>query len=337
MSKFSIILPVRNGENHIHSCISSILSQTFPDLDLLILENASTDNTLPIIQSFNDKRISVFSASVPLSIEENWGRILNLEKSEFMTLIGHDDLLDSNYLSVMNGLINSYPDATLYHAHFRYIDSQGKVVKKCKPMKGVQQPDEVIFNFLNDKTDLMGTGFMMRSSDYNRVGGMPLYPNLLFADMELFINLVLPGYLAVSGEECFSFRIHQKATTSTSSDFNFLSGFDNLVHFFYKLKSYSPAIRNVIEQNSPYLLNKYCQGITHKILKTPKRERKTPPVTEVIEKFRVYGQMLTNSNSFEPLDNSSIKWGKVIDENAMLHSLFLLFKKLYNQPVLSGN
>ena len=44
-----------------------------------------------------------------------------------MTVIGHDDLLDNNYLDVMNALIAKYPNASLYQTHFRYIDGRAEL------------------------------------------------------------------------------------------------------------------------------------------------------------------------------------------------------------------
>ena len=101
MAKYSIILPVRNGGQYVKECVQSILSQTITDFNLHILDNCSTDGTTEWIQSIKDDRIKVFLAERPLSIEENWARIIAIPKNEFITVIGHDDLLDPNYLGVM--------------------------------------------------------------------------------------------------------------------------------------------------------------------------------------------------------------------------------------------
>ncbi len=135
MTRYSIILPVRNGSNYVRECVQSILSQSVQDFELLVLENASTDDTLDIINSFGDSRIKIFPAASPLSMEENWHRVVEIPKKEFITLIGHDDMLDKDYLATMQGLISEYPDASLYQTHFRYIDSAGHETARCKPME----------------------------------------------------------------------------------------------------------------------------------------------------------------------------------------------------------
>ena len=60
-SLVSIIMPVFNGAKFLSSTIESILSQTYENIELLILDDCSTDNSIEIIKSFNDKRIELLS------------------------------------------------------------------------------------------------------------------------------------------------------------------------------------------------------------------------------------------------------------------------------------
>ena len=74
-AKYSIFLPVRNGQPFIAQAIESILSQQLSDFVLIILENKSTDNTLSIIKNYNDPRITVIEAPHALEIYENWSHL----------------------------------------------------------------------------------------------------------------------------------------------------------------------------------------------------------------------------------------------------------------------
>ena len=335
MARFSIILPVRNGGSLVRECVASILSQKIQDFELIVLENASTDSTVQDIQQFNDARIKIVSSNKPLTIEENWHRALEVPKAEFMTLIGHDDILDEGYLTIMNELIRKHPTASLYQCHFRYINQKGEDIGSCQPMAEEQDPKLALHNFLRNKTDLMGTGFMMRSKHYNLVGGIPQYPNLLFADLELWINLSRLSYLAVDPSTGFSYRKHQHATTSSSSDLTYLAAFDRLVAFLSKMEENGGELAEIIHQDSGFFLSAYCQGITHRILRTPKDKRKTPNVEQVINKFREYGRFL-HIDRFEPLDSRKIRAGKVVDNNLVLHRLFLLMRSVYSKPVFKS-
>src|SRR5436853_206744 len=129
MASFSIILPVRNGGEYVKECVQSILQQTHSNFNLIVLDNNSTDGTVEWITSLNENRIIVYRSERSLTIEENWGRIKEVPKNEFMTMIGHDDLLYPHYLQEMDTLIAKHPQASLYQAHFAFIDASGAFMR----------------------------------------------------------------------------------------------------------------------------------------------------------------------------------------------------------------
>src|SRR4028118_1973925 len=120
-ARYTIVLPVRNGGVHLRQCVSSVLAQSVDDFELAVLENCSSDGTAEWLAGVDDSRIRVYPASTPLTIEQNWARAVNIPKNEFVTFLGHDDLLDSDYLEVISTVIAENPDAALYHAHFRFV------------------------------------------------------------------------------------------------------------------------------------------------------------------------------------------------------------------------
>jgi glycosyltransferase involved in cell wall biosynthesis len=334
MKKFSIILPVKNGGEYVKECVHSILSQTLNDFNLLVLDNCSTDGTLQWIQSLNDERIHLYPSEKTLTIEENWGRIVSVSKNEFMTLIGHDDILKPDYLNVMNNLINKFPDGSLYQTHFTFIDPKGKKIRSCRPMQEKEDGTEFLRLILLNKIDIVGTGFMMRSKDYDELGGIPMYPNLLFADFELWIKLTCKNYKATAEEEGFSFRLHQ-STTSTSSDVKYQQAFERFIDFLSELKLNSPAYQEVITENADTFLMNYCKSLSHRLLRTPKEKRGGLSVNSILEKVKNYSRLLTLNKNFDPHSNFTISLAKIIDSNIISRRLFLLFKKIYNKPLLN--
>ncbi len=332
--KYSIILPVQNGGEYVKDCVQSILSQTRNDFNLLVLDNCSTDGTLQWIQSLNDERIVIYPSEKSLSIEENWGRIISIPKNEYITLIGHDDILKPGYLKLMHALIEKFPKATLYQTHFAYIDSNGKHIRSCKPMKEIENGTEFLKSILQKKIDIVGTGFMMRSKDYDDLKGIPIsYPNLLFADFELWLNLAAKNYKATSPDQGFYFRLHQ-STTSISTDEKYQQSFEKFIYFLEALKLKSTSFQKVIEENAALFLMHYCKSLSHRILRTPKEKRKNITVMSVIQKGKEYYYRLTSNKNFNPLSDVFILLAKMIDSNPATRSLFLLFRKIYRKPIL---
>lgn len=325
MPKFSIILPLRNCGNYLDECVQSILAQNYEDFELLILAHDSDAETLTYLNSINDERAKIIYAENIDGIVGNWARIKDVPKSEFMTIIGYDDVLKPNFINEINRLIEKYPDASLYHTHFDFIDEGGKTIRASKPMKEIQTASEVITNYVGFNADLMATGFVMRSDNYNKVGGMPLYPSLLFADMELIIRLSQQGYLAVSDKICFQYRVHSKSTTKSSGLINYVKGFEKLLKYLANLKK-EKIYEESIELASFNLLNKCGEFITKRTLLAKNSIEDVYSVNDIIILLNKYGNILCQKNSFNALENKKIKMAKRIENNSLLRTFFQLIK-----------
>jgi glycosyltransferase involved in cell wall biosynthesis len=330
--KYSIILPVRNGGHHVKECIKSILLQTYTDFNLIVLDNCSTDGTKEWISSLKEERIKIIPATTPLTIEENWGRIREIYKNEFITLIGHDDILAPHYLQVMNDLIKQHPQASLYQSHFTYINSEGDFLSQCKSMPAHQTASQFLKSFLTNSIDIMGTGFLMRSKDYDAMGGIRPYPNLLFADLELWYKLTQISFMVTAPEVCFSFRLHQ-STTRTTSDEKLLHALERMIYFLEKIKEEDNKVAKIIQAEAITFIHYYCRSVSHRLLRTPKNMRNGITVDGVIKKCKTFADILLPGNNYQPLADSKVKLALYINGNVILRQLFLLFKKLYSKPV----
>ena len=93
MKKVTVIIPVYNSEKYIGKCIKSIIDQTYKNLDILVINDGSKDNSLSVIKSFTDKRIRVID-------KKNEGvsktRNLGIKKStgDYIMFVDNDDYLD---------------------------------------------------------------------------------------------------------------------------------------------------------------------------------------------------------------------------------------------------
>ena len=104
--QITVALPVYNGEQYIAFAIESVLSQTFSDYELLILDNCSTDNTLNIIEKFNDSRIRLIVNTKNLGMIGNWNLAVSLATGNYIKILSHDDLLAPSCLAEqINGFL----------------------------------------------------------------------------------------------------------------------------------------------------------------------------------------------------------------------------------------
>lgn len=242
LPSFTIIIPVRNGGNYLKQCIESILAQTYINFELVLLDNASDDSSVEYIShlEYSQEKVKVFRSQEFLTIEKNWARIQSTPKKEFLTIIGHDDIFHPHFLSDIAALINDFPEATLYSTHFNLIDSQGNTIRPCKPIPKFEAAHEYLASRLCDLRDSFGTGFVMRSKDYDDVGGIPLLPNLLYADDSLWIKLIKDSVKITSPNISFSYRLHASST----------SGKPNKVLLFNALITYLEFLRGEAARNN---------------------------------------------------------------------------------------
>lgn len=104
MEKISVILPVFNEEMLIERCIDSILKQTYKNLELIIVNDGSTDGTLEKIKKYNDNRIRIYG-------QKNQGagqaRNRGLEEAtgDFICFVDSDDTINKNFLEIMSKLL----------------------------------------------------------------------------------------------------------------------------------------------------------------------------------------------------------------------------------------
>jgi len=327
MKKYSIILPVFNGGEYAKECINSVLSQTVSDFTLQVLDNCSNDGTTEWIKGLNDNRIEIYPSEKPLNIQDNWSRIVVLPKNEFITLIGHDDILLPNYLETMNALIEKHPAASVYQTHFDYIDEKGKFVKRCKPMDEVQYAHEFVAMHFLQTFDSSGTGYMMRSKDYDALGGIPVnYPGFIFADYELWVNLIDLNYKATSLENCFQYRVNNSASKKMDA-VKYQDSFIRYIDFLVKKSETNPLIKKVIYNYGIAFLNFYTQALSHRLLKqlgSPDNYKVKMFIEKVIEKSK----SLHLDGEFKPFKVPLIGLAEKIDSMPFGRRIFRFYKSI---------
>ena len=210
---FSIIVPLYNSARYLAETIQSILAQTYPHFQVLGLESCSTDNTVAILEGFHDPRIQIIPSDHRLSIEKNWARILDLPLADYMTIAGHDDRFEPGFLQEIVRLIQAEPQASLYTTHFNLIDSEGAELRPCIPTPYYETADEYMYARQRYNRNSFGMGYVMRSDDYKRIGGIPPVPGLLFADDLLIYLGAKLGVKVCSPEFLFAYRYHHRSSS----------------------------------------------------------------------------------------------------------------------------
>ncbi|AFY54576.1 glycosyl transferase [Rivularia sp. PCC 7116] len=127
----TIVLPAYNASEYLSETINSVLSQTFPDFELLVIDDGSTDNTTDIVRDFcqRDSRMRLISQkNQGVSVARNTG--IKMAQGEFIAFIDSDDLWMPNKLAMHVQHLRANPNLGLSYARVEFMTFDGKPTGK---------------------------------------------------------------------------------------------------------------------------------------------------------------------------------------------------------------
>ena len=123
MAKVSVIITVYNESMYLNDCLDSLKKQTLKDFEAICVNDASTDNSLEILEKYahNDKRFVITNNDVNVGLTKSRRRAIENAGGEYVTLLDADDFLSCNALSeAVQALENNGADIALMDLQMYY-------------------------------------------------------------------------------------------------------------------------------------------------------------------------------------------------------------------------
>lgn len=207
----SIIMGVYNEEEYLSESIESILSQTYENLEFIIVDDASDDGSIEIIESFDDPRIVELKNDENRGLTQSLNRALERANGEFIARQDADDISRSDRLERQVQFLQRYDDVAVVGTGAYLIDGEGttidKRVPKCNPT----------FEDFMDKGHLIHGSIMARRSILEHVNGY----NDFFRygqDQELWLRLAKDYPIANIPDPLYRHRIHDEGVYFSRKD-----------------------------------------------------------------------------------------------------------------------
>ena len=126
--RVSIGLPVFNGERYLAQAIESVLTQSFEDFELLIVDNASTDSTWEICRSYaqKDRRVRLHRNPENIGLTKNFNLAVSETTAPYFMWMAHDDVLYPQYVGSCYDFLHSHSDYVLCYTANNTIDQAGE-------------------------------------------------------------------------------------------------------------------------------------------------------------------------------------------------------------------
>lgn len=223
MSKLTIYITTYNRVQYLKRMIDSVLSQTYSDFNVIILDNCSTDGTEEYAKGIQDNRVSYHRNEENLGGAGNINQGFYKSKTEYFCVFHDDDICHKELLETEISYMESHPECVAVSCLNDQIDRNGEIVKRCQK----ENNDETIYAgttffeaYLVNHTSMTFPPTMYRT-EFIRGNGIRLNTSpgpcgdvVLFMDIEKH-----GGIMAQINRNLFSYRVYsdQDSTTNLES------------------------------------------------------------------------------------------------------------------------
>jgi len=200
-------MPVYNGERHIREAIESILNQTYRNIEFIIVDDGSTDNSAAIILSYKDTRIKYYKNKQNLRIVKTLNRAIECSSGDFVARMDADDIARPARIEKQVSYLIAHPEVSLVDTVMEYMDEDGVSLHK-------------INNHITKETDILKTmretnclghsSIMTRISIYQQYK----YRQIDYEDYDLWLRLINDGKIIHKLDEpLLLYRTHSASIT----------------------------------------------------------------------------------------------------------------------------
>lgn len=142
--KISVIMSVYNDERFLDKSISSILGQTFPDFELIIINDGSTDNSLEIIKKYQriDKRIILIENKRNIGLTKSLNKGIRMAKGKYIARMDSDDIAIKERLQIQYGYLEKNKDTFLIGGGAVNVNKKGERLTIFRPISDKKRLEE---------------------------------------------------------------------------------------------------------------------------------------------------------------------------------------------------
>lgn len=217
--KISVVVPLYNHEKYIGEALHSVLSQSFADFELIVMNDGSSDNSENIVKGMSDDRIRYF-------YQDNQGahaainRGVQLARGEYVSILNSDDVYESGRLEECVQALEADASLSAAFSHIAFIDEKGEFIKYVRGPEDIwtdHDPETWPKEERNIVLDLLAGNFLVSTSNlfcrkkvFDTRGG---FVNLRYAhDYEFFLRLCYHEKTCIIEKPLLKYRIHPSNT-----------------------------------------------------------------------------------------------------------------------------
>lgn len=215
--RVSIVMPVLNGERYIGEAIRSIVSQTYHDYELIVVDDGSSDGTREQVESFMDKiDLKYVHHPVRQGIAPSMNDGVRHSSGEFIAFLDHDDAWFPCFLETQVNYLDEHRDVAMVHSDFQTTDTDGNVleesVARCRRRK---RPSGYVFPQLFMDSFIVGNSVLIRKECFTKLGLFD--ESLRWGDYHMWMRIARHYRVDYVDKVLTTYRQHPTQSTRSSS------------------------------------------------------------------------------------------------------------------------
>jgi len=208
----TIAIPTYNrADSYLKQAIQSAVTQTYTNIEIIVSDNCSTDNTETLVRSFNDSRIRYYKQSRNIGMLNNSNFCLDKAKGAYFIQLHSDDLLDPDFVSTCMKAVNGVTHIGIIITGIRVIDEEGKVICENTNKAGGCSTTDFMLSWFKNEVPLYLCGTVHNTRGLKELGGYKSKTNLFEDCSALFLLAAKFGRKDIHDVKA-SFRQHSSNT-----------------------------------------------------------------------------------------------------------------------------
>jgi glycosyltransferase involved in cell wall biosynthesis len=213
----TIAIPTFNRASLLRSCVAAALAQSYQHFEVLVSNNASTDETAEVLECFDDLRLRVVKQERNIGLIPNWNACLAEAKGEYIVFVSDDDLVAPWLLDRCIDVVRSEPDVPIVIALSDISFPSGYKLPARVNRKlgtGVWDGTDVLREVLDDSVSASMCTIMIRTEALRANGGFPVNWGPHTVDKAAWVPFLLTSRAGLVNERCGTYTTHDGSVTS---------------------------------------------------------------------------------------------------------------------------
>lgn len=212
----SVIMLVLNGERLIGEALQSIADQTYTNLEVVVVDDGSTDATPARLDAFRHRlRIRYVRHETPHGITASVNDGLRHAAGNLIAFLDHDDAWLPDFLETQTSYLAAQPEVGMVHSDFQTIDIEGRVIEtSVARSRGRRRPSGDVFRELFLDSFIVGNSVLIRRECFERLGGFD--ESLRWGDYHMWLRIARHYRIDYVDRVLTKYRQHQAQCSRTS-------------------------------------------------------------------------------------------------------------------------